>query len=120
MVEGTSRFLPRVLLLDEPFGALDALTRARLQAQLVELWQSEAATEIVLMVTHGIDEAILLSDRIVVMSNPPYPSVVDIIAVDIVRPRDRVSVLDSPRFREVQERLLRLLTIDGDRRGEAA
>ena len=64
---------PRVLLLDEPFGALDALTRARLQAQLIELWQSESDTEIVVMVTHGIDEAILLSDRIVVMGNPPGP-----------------------------------------------
>jgi nitrate ABC transporter ATP-binding subunit len=105
---------PRVLLLDEPFGALDALTRARLQGQLIDLWQSESETEIVLMVTHGIDESILLSDRIVVMSNPPHPSVLDIIEVDIERPRDRVSVLDSPRFRDVQERLMRLLTIEGE------
>jgi nitrate ABC transporter ATP-binding subunit len=105
---------PRALLLDEPFGALDALTRARLQGQLIELWRSESDTEIVVMVTHGIDEAILLSDRIVVMSNPPMPSILDVIEVDIPRPRDRVSVLDSPRFREVQERLMRLLTIDGD------
>jgi nitrate ABC transporter ATP-binding subunit len=106
---------PRVLLLDEPFGALDALTRARLQAQLVELWQSESETEIVLMVTHGIDEAILLSDRIVVMSNPPYPSIIDVIDVDIPRPRNRVSVADSPKFRQIQERLMNLLTIDGER-----
>jgi nitrate ABC transporter ATP-binding subunit len=106
---------PRVLLLDEPFGALDALTRARLQGQLIELWQSESETEIVLMVTHGIDEAILLSDRVVVMSNPPHPSIVDVIEVDIERPRDRVSVLDSPRFREIQERLMRLLTLEGER-----
>ena len=69
---------PRALLLDEPFGALDALTRARLQSQLIDLWRSESETEIVLMVTHGIDEAILLSDRIVVMGNPPGPSVVDV------------------------------------------
>jgi ABC-type nitrate/sulfonate/bicarbonate transport system ATPase subunit len=106
---------PRVLLLDEPFGALDALTRARLQSQLIELWQSESETEIVLMVTHGIDEAILLSDRIVVMSNPPQPSVVDVIEVDIQRPRDRVGVVDSPHFRTVQERLMRLLAFDGER-----
>jgi nitrate ABC transporter ATP-binding subunit len=106
---------PTALLLDEPFGALDALTRARLQGQLVDLWQSESDTEIVLMVTHGIDEAILLSDRIVVMSNPPHPSVVDVIDVGIERPRDRVSVIDSPRFRSVQERLMRLLTIEGDK-----
>ncbi|MGH9278532.1 MAG: ABC transporter ATP-binding protein [Acidimicrobiales bacterium] len=103
---------PRVLLLDEPFAAVDALTRARLQEQLVQLWQSESETEIVLMVTHGIDEAILLSDRIVVMSNPPHPSVLDIIPTDLPRPRNRVSVIDDPHFRMVQERLLALLTIE--------
>lgn len=100
---------PRALLLDEPFGALDALTRARLQAQLIDLWQSTSDTEIVVMVTHGIDEAILLSDRIVVMGNPPGPSVIDVIPVDLPRPRDRVSVIDDPHFREVQARLLELL-----------
>ncbi len=93
-------------------GALDALTRARLQAQLIELWRSESSeTEIVLMVTHGIDEAILLSDRIVVMGNPPGPSIVDVIPVEIERPRDQcVSIIEDPAFRKVQERLLRLLT----------
>jgi ABC-type nitrate/sulfonate/bicarbonate transport system ATPase subunit len=101
---------PRALLLDEPFGALDALTRARLQAQLIELWRSESETEIVLMVTHGIDEAILLSDRIVVMGNPPGDSIVDTIPVPIPRPRDRVSIIGKPAFRKVQERLLHLLT----------
>jgi nitrate ABC transporter ATP-binding subunit len=100
---------PRALLLDEPFGALDALTRARLQRQLIDLWQSTSDTEIVVMVTHGIDEAILLSDRIVVMGNPPGPSVIDVIPVDLPRPRDRVSVIDDPHFREVQTRLLDLL-----------
>jgi ABC-type nitrate/sulfonate/bicarbonate transport system ATPase subunit len=101
---------PRALLLDEPFGALDALTRARLQTQLIDLWRSESETEIVLMVTHGIDEAILLSDRIVVMGNPPGDSVVDTIEVPIARPRDRVSVIGKPAYRKVQERLLHLLT----------
>jgi nitrate ABC transporter ATP-binding subunit len=105
---------PRVLLLDEPFGAVDALTRARLQAQLVELWKSESDTEIVLMVTHGIDEAILLSDRIVVMGNPPQPSLMDLIPVDLSRPRDRVSVIDEPQFRRVQERLMRLLSLEAE------
>jgi nitrate ABC transporter ATP-binding subunit len=105
---------PRVLLLDEPFAAVDALTRARLQAQLVELWQSESETEIVLMVTHGIDEAILLADRIVVMANPPEPSVLDIIETGLPRPRDRVSVIDDPHFRVVQERLLQLLTVKSE------
>jgi ABC-type nitrate/sulfonate/bicarbonate transport system ATPase subunit len=104
---------PRALLLDEPFGALDALTRARLQAQLIDLWRSESDTEIVLMVTHGIDEAILLADRIVVMGNGPGPSVIDVIEVDLPRPRDRVSVIDEPAFRTVQARLLQLLMHDG-------
>jgi nitrate ABC transporter ATP-binding subunit len=103
---------PRLLLLDEPFGALDALTRARLQQQLIELWQHESETETVLMVTHGIDEAILLADRIVVMANPPSPSIVDVIPVDLPRPRDRASVIDEPAFRMVQERLMALLTAE--------
>ncbi|MGI8810029.1 MAG: ABC transporter ATP-binding protein, partial [Acidimicrobiales bacterium] len=103
---------PRLLLLDEPFGALDALTRARLQQQLIELWQHESETETVLMVTHGIDEAILLADRIVVMASPPSPSIIDIIPVDLPRPRDRTSVIDQPAFRVVQERLMALLTAE--------
>jgi nitrate ABC transporter ATP-binding subunit len=111
---------PRALLLDEPFGALDALTRARLQAQLVDLWTSESETEIVLMVTHGIDEATLLSDRIVVLRNPPGPSVADVIPVELERPRDRVSVVDQPAFRTVQQRLLALLDRDGREGSDAA
>ena len=103
---------PRLLLLDEPFGALDALTRARLQQQLVELWGDESETETVLMVTHGIDEAILLADRIVVMGNPPGPSIVDVIPVDLVRPRNRVTIGDDPAFRMVQERLMSLLAAE--------
>ncbi len=103
---------PKILLLDEPFGALDALTRARLQQQLLELWGSESTTETVLMVTHGIDEAILLADRIVVMGNPPGPSVVEAIGVDLPRPRDRVTVIDEPAYRTVQEQLLALLHAD--------
>lgn len=105
---------PRLLLLDEPFGALDALTRAKLQTQLVELWQDESETETVMMVTHGIDEAILLADRIVVMGNPPGPSIIDVIQVPIERPRDRVNVLDDPDFRAVQQRLLALLQAEAD------
>ena len=103
---------PRLLLLDEPFGALDALTRARLQQQLVELWRHESETETVLMVTHGIDEAVLLADRIVVMANPPRPSIVDVLEVPIARPRDRVSIVDDPAFRVIQEHLMALLTAD--------
>ena len=103
---------PRLLLLDEPFGALDALTRARLQMQLIGLWQDESETETVLMVTHGIDEAILLADRIVVMANSPSPSILEVIPVPLARPRDRVTMIEDPAFRKVQERLMALLTAE--------
>jgi nitrate ABC transporter ATP-binding subunit len=103
---------PRVLLLDEPFGALDALTRARLQGQLTELWQSESQTETVIMVTHGIEEAIFLADRIVVMANPPGPSILEEIRVPLARPRDRASMIDDPEYRAVYERLVDVLNRD--------
>jgi ABC-type nitrate/sulfonate/bicarbonate transport system ATPase subunit len=100
---------PRVLLLDEPFGALDPLTRSRLQQQLVELWQGGSDTEIVIMVTHGIDEAVLLSDRIVVMGNPPGPSVLAEITVDLPRPRTAESLAANTRAQELHAELLGLL-----------
>ncbi len=100
---------PRLLLLDEPFGALDALTRARLQVQLTELWQDESDTETVVMVTHGIEEAIFLADRIIVMSNPPGPSVIDDVPVPLARPRDRAKMIDDPAYHEVYERLVAVL-----------
>jgi nitrate ABC transporter ATP-binding subunit len=103
---------PRLLLLDEPFGALDALTRARLQMQLTELWQDESDTETVVMVTHGIEEAIFLADRIIVMSNPPGPSVIDDIPVPLARPRDRARMIDDPAYHEVYERLVAVLMQD--------
>jgi nitrate ABC transporter ATP-binding subunit len=103
---------PQVLLLDEPFGALDALTRAHLQEQLVELWSQESDTETVLMVTHGIEEAIYLADRIVVMANSPLPSVAEILAVDIARPRVKADLPADPEYQRVQKRLVELLEHD--------
>jgi ABC-type nitrate/sulfonate/bicarbonate transport system ATPase subunit len=100
---------PRVLLLDEPFGALDALTRGRLQTQLVELWQSGSDTEIVLMVTHGVDEAVLLSDRIVVMGNPPRSSILEEMVVELPRPRTPDMVSLDPMGRSAVTKLLGLL-----------
>jgi ABC-type nitrate/sulfonate/bicarbonate transport system ATPase subunit len=104
---------PRILLLDEPFGALDALTRARLQGQLVELWGSESDTETVLMVTHGIDEAVLLADRVVVMANPPFESVRTVLDVPIDRPRDRATIGKHKAFESVQAELMAILAEDG-------
>ncbi|MEW6583950.1 MAG: ABC transporter ATP-binding protein [Actinomycetota bacterium] len=100
---------PKVLLLDEPFGALDDLTRLRLQQELLSLWRGDGGTETVLMVTHGIEEAAFLADRIVVMATPPGPSVATVIDVPIPRPRDRATVADDPRFREICAELRRLL-----------
>ncbi len=100
---------PKVLLLDEPFGALDALTRAHLQNQLMDLWGSESDTETVVMVTHGIDEAIFLADRVVVMANAPLPSVAAVIEVAIERPRTKATITADPRYQEVTEELVHLL-----------
>ena len=79
---------PKVLLLDEPFGALDALTRAHLQDELLKIVARTKST--VVMVTHDVDEAVLLSDRIVMMTNGPAATIGEILRVDLERPRDRV------------------------------
>jgi len=100
---------PKVLLLDEPFGALDALTRGQLQSRLVDLWTSDSGTETVLMVTHGIDEAIYLADRIVVMANAPHPSVAEIVDVPLPRPRDKAALVADATYIELREHLERLL-----------
>ena len=103
---------PRVLLLDEPFGALDALTRRKLQAELMDLWQhEEVETEMVLMVTHGIEEAVSLADRILVLGNPSGPSVVSIMEVELPRPRIELEGADGIAHRGAQQQLLSLLEI---------
>jgi ABC-type nitrate/sulfonate/bicarbonate transport system ATPase subunit len=105
---------PRVLLLDEPFGAVDALTRASLHDELNRLWSDERATETVIMVTHDMDEAIYLSDRIVVMTNGPRASIREIVPVTLPRPRDKRAMLHDPRYAEIKDRLVELL-VDGAR-----
>jgi nitrate/nitrite transport system ATP-binding protein len=95
---------PKLLLLDEPFGALDALTRANLQDELIRLWETERGT--VLMITHDVDEALLLSDRIVMMSNGPAARVAEIMQVDLPRPRSRLHVVDHPSFYRQRSELL--------------
>jgi nitrate/nitrite transport system ATP-binding protein len=100
---------PKVLLLDEPFGALDALTRASLQEELLNLWSLDNQTDTVVLVTHDIDEAILLSDRIVVMTNGPEATIGEILDVPIPRPRDKRELLHRPEYVALRERLLYLL-----------
>src|SRR4029077_2676399 len=83
---------PKVLLLDEPFGALDALTRARLQDELLKIVARTQSTTI--MVTHDVDEAVLLSDRIVMMTNGPAATIGEILTVGLARPRDRIELAE--------------------------
>ncbi|HSI52185.1 MAG TPA: ABC transporter ATP-binding protein [Ideonella sp.] len=87
---------PKVLLMDEPFGALDALTRARLQDELLKIVAATQST--VVMVTHDVDEAVLLSDRIVMMTNGPSATIGEILPVTLDRPRDRVALAEDPIY----------------------
>ncbi|CAN5905555.1 ABC transporter ATP-binding protein [soil metagenome] len=87
---------PKVLLLDEPFGALDALTRAHLQDSVMEI--QTALKNTVLMITHDVDEAVLLSDRIVMMTNGPRAGVGQILTVDLARPRGRLAAAGNPTY----------------------
>jgi len=87
---------PQVLLMDEPFGALDALTRAKLQDELLEIVARTQST--VVMVTHDVDEAVLLSDKIVMMTNGPAATIGEVLAVDLPRPRNRVQLAEDPHY----------------------
>jgi nitrate/nitrite transport system ATP-binding protein len=87
---------PQVLLMDEPFGALDALTRAKLQDELLHIVAQTHST--VVMVTHDVDEAVLLSDRIVMMTNGPAATIGEVLHVDLPRPRNRVALADDSRY----------------------
>jgi len=98
---------PKVLLLDEPFGALDALTRAHLQDELLKIVAKTGST--VLMVTHDVDEAVLLSDRIVMMTNGPAATVGDIVEVNLPRPRERLALVKDNRYHEIRGRVLEFL-----------
>jgi len=108
---------PKVLLLDEPFGALDALTRGQMQDDLMHLWQSERKT--VVLITHDVDEAIFLSDRIVLMSNGPAARIGEVVPVTIPRPRSREDFLDHPEYDRIRKHLLHYLASKGHRRPAA-
>ena len=98
---------PKVLLMDEPFGALDALTRAHLQDSLMEIHADLGNT--VIMITHDVDEAVLLSDRIVMMSNGPAASIGEILDVELPRPRDRLALAEDSHFNHYRQQVLRFL-----------
>jgi nitrate/nitrite transport system ATP-binding protein len=98
---------PKVLLMDEPFGALDALTRAHLQDSLMESQARQGNT--VIMITHDVDEAVLLSDRIVMMTNGPSATIGEILAVDLPRPRDRLALAEDRDFNQLRQQVLRFL-----------
>ena len=98
---------PKMLLLDEPFGALDALTRANLQDELLRIVDKTGAT--VLMVTHDVDEAVLLSDRIVMMTNGPAARIGGVLEVDLPRPRERLALAGERRYIELRTTVMDFL-----------
>ena len=98
---------PKVLLMDEPFGALDALTRAKLQDELLEIVARTHST--VVMVTHDVDEAVLLSDKIVMLTNGPAATIGDVLAVELPRPRNRVALADSAQYLQYRKAVIDFL-----------
>ncbi len=98
---------PQVLLMDEPFGALDALTRAHLQDSLMDIQASLGNT--VIMITHDVDEAVLLSDRIVMMTNGPSATIGEVLPVPLERPRSRLELVDSQEYNDCRSAVLRFL-----------
>jgi nitrate/nitrite transport system ATP-binding protein len=107
---------PKVLLMDEPFGALDALTRAHMQESLMEIHADLGNT--VIMITHDVDEAVLLSDRIVMMTNGPAATIGEILAVELPRPRNRVELSDNAAYNHYRHEVLAFLYERQRRPGE--
>lgn len=98
---------PKVLLMDEPFGALDALTRAHLQDSLMEIQAQLGNT--VIMITHDVDEAVLLSDRIVMMTNGPAATIGEVLDVNLPRPRNRIALADDTDYNHLRSQVLTFL-----------
>jgi nitrate/nitrite transport system ATP-binding protein len=107
---------PEVLLMDEPFGALDALTRAHLQDSLMEIHATLGNT--VIMITHDVDEAVLLSDRIVMMTNGPSATIGEILNIELARPRERLILADNPQYNHYRSEVLKFLYERQRRPGE--
>jgi nitrate ABC transporter ATP-binding subunit len=98
---------PEVLILDEPFGALDAITKEELQEELLNIWEAHRIT--VMMITHDIDEALFLSDRLVMMTNGPEAKIGEIMTIPFDRPRERIKVLEDPRYAKLRNEALDFL-----------
>jgi nitrate ABC transporter ATP-binding subunit len=100
---------PSVLLLDEPFGALDALTKSSMHIELLKLWNLDNREKTIVMVTHDIEEAIFLSDRVVVMNNGPAATIKEIVDVPISRPRNKKEIVHNETYMTIHDKLLNLL-----------
>lgn len=100
---------PSILLLDEPFGALDALTKGSMHIELLKLWNLDNRNKTIVMVTHDIEEAIFLSDRVVVMNNGPAATIKEIVDIPLARPRNKKDIIHLPEYIEVHDKLLNLL-----------
>ena len=100
---------PSILLLDEPFGALDALTKGSMHIELLKLWNLDNRNKTIVMVTHDIEEAIFLSDRVVVMNNGPAATIKKIVEVDLPRPRNKKDIAHDPEYIKIHDELLTLL-----------
>ncbi|WP_298614651.1 nitrate ABC transporter ATP-binding protein [uncultured Thermosynechococcus sp.] len=98
---------PEILILDEPFGALDAITKEELQEELLSIWQKHRCT--VLMITHDIDEALFLADRLVMMTNGPAAKIGEIMTIPFPRPRDRERILEDPTYYQLRNDALDFL-----------
>ena len=98
---------PAVLVLDEPFGALDAITKEELQEELLSIWNTQKCT--VLMITHDIDEALFLADRLVMMTNGPAAGIGEVLNIDFPRPRSREEIMENPRYYELRNSALDFL-----------
>ena len=100
---------PNILLLDEPFGALDALTKSTMHVELLKLWNLDHREKTIVMVTHDIEEAIFLSDRVVVMNNGPEATIKEIVDIPLPRPRNKKEIVHDELYMEIHDRLLGLL-----------
>jgi bicarbonate transport system ATP-binding protein len=98
---------PKVLILDEPFGALDAITKEELQEELLKIWNDHRCT--VLMITHDIDEALFLADRLVMMTNGPAAKIGEVMEIPFPRPRDRARIMEDPQYYKLRNHALDFL-----------